>query len=142
MSTLWTPDGERPVRHSDPATPSQASAAPPVGADGEPSDEEMAAQMAEMAELAEQLATTPAELVIANHAYGLFQLASLHLSLQPPQLDQARLAIDACGALVEGLRGRLGEPEEQLVEGLAQLRLAFVQISGAIQAQGGPAPES
>jgi hypothetical protein len=126
MSTLWTPDGERPVRRSDPTPPPPA----PVDAAGdggdELTDEEMAAQMAE---LAEQLATTPAEVVVANHAFGLFQLASLHLSLQPPQLDQARIAIDACGALIEGMPGRLGEAEGQLVEGLAQLRLAFVEIS-------------
>ena len=59
-----------------------------------------------MAELREQLARTPAEVVVANHAFGLFELAALHLSLQPPQLDQARLAIDALAALVDGL----GEP--------------------------------
>jgi hypothetical protein len=130
MSTLWTPDGERPVGRSDPAPQSQAPAEAGDGGAEEPMDEEMAA---EMAELAEQLASTPAEVVVANHAYGLFQLASLHLSLQPPQMDQARIAIDACGALVEGMEGRLGEPEAQLVDGLAQLRLAFVQISAALQ---------
>jgi hypothetical protein len=96
-------------------------------------DEEMQAQMAE---LAEQLASTPAEVVVANHAFGLFQLASLHLSLQPPQLAQARIAIDACGALIEGMTGRLGEAEGQLVEGLAQLRMAFVQISAAAPGAG------
>jgi hypothetical protein len=87
-----------------------------------------------MAEIQEQLARTPVELVIANHAFGLFELAALHLSLQPPQLPQARLAIDALGALVEGLAGRLGEYERQLVEGLANLRMAYVQIRGATQA--------
>ena len=64
---------------------------------------------AQMDELREQLARTPAEVVVANHAFGLFELAALHLSLQPPQLDQARLAIDALAALVEGLGGRLGD---------------------------------
>ncbi len=91
-----------------------------------------------MAELQEQLARTPVELVIANHAFGLFELAALHLSLQPPQLPQARLAIDALGALVEGLADRLGEYERQLVEGLANLRLAYVQIRGAAQGEGLP----
>jgi hypothetical protein len=86
-----------------------------------------------MADLQDQLARTPAEVVVANHAFGLFELAALHLSLQPPQLDQARLAIDSLGALVEGMAGRLGEPEAQLLEGLAQLRLAFVQIRGTQQ---------
>jgi hypothetical protein len=79
----------------------------------------------------EQLANTPVEVVIANHAFGLFELAALHLSLQPPQLDQARLAIDALAALVEGLAGRLGEPEQQLKDGLAQLRMAYVQIKNS-----------
>jgi hypothetical protein len=90
-----------------------------------------------MAELQEQLAQTPVELVIANHAFGLFELAALHLSLQPPQLPQARLAIDGLGALVEGLAGQLGDYERQLVEGLAQLRMAYVQIRGV---QSGAAP--
>jgi hypothetical protein len=98
---------------------------------GELSDEELQARMHQ---LREQLAHTPAELVIANHAYGLFELAALHLSLDPPQLDQASLAIDALGALVEGLAGRLGEQEQQIREALAQLRMAFVQIKAGMDA--------
>lgn len=95
-----------------------------------------------MVELRQQLAETPVELVVANHCFGMFELAALHLSLEPPRLDQARLAIDALSALLEGLTGRLGEEEAQLQEGLASLRLAFVQIQGA-QGDGGgadPAP--
>lgn len=86
---------------------------------------------ADLEELRQQLAETPVEAVIANHAYGLFELSAVHLSLQPPQLDQARLAIDALAALVEGLKGRLGQAEGQLAEGLDQLRMAFVQIHAA-----------
>jgi len=84
-----------------------------------------------MEELRRQLAEAPVEVVIANHAFGLFELAALHLSLQPPQLVEARTAIDALAALVEGMSGRLGEPEPQLVEGLAQLRMVFVQVHRA-----------
>jgi hypothetical protein len=84
-----------------------------------------------MTRLREQLARTPAEVVIANHAFGLFELAALHLSLQPPQLDQARLAIDALAALVDGLGSRLGDASLQLSEGLGQLRLAYVQLHSA-----------
>ena len=84
-----------------------------------------------MAELRQQLADTPASAVVANHCYGMFELAALHLSLDPPKLDQARLAIDALGLLVEGLASRLGEQEAQLKEGLTQLRLAFVSLGGA-----------
>lgn len=121
MSSIWTPGGERPVQ--------------PEGAGGQPlppeepmTEEEMQAQMAA---LQEQLAQTPASVVIANHCFGLFELSALHLSLQPPQLAEAQLAIDALAAVVEGLVGRLGEHEGQLKEALAQLRLAFVQIRAA-----------
>jgi hypothetical protein len=129
MSTIWTPGGERPVGRQEPAAPTQPAPGP-EGLEGEQlSDEELQARMEQ---LREQLAHTPAELVVANHCYGLFELAALHLSLQPPQLDQASLAIDALGLLVDGLAGRLGEQEQQIREALAQLRMAFVQIkSGA-----------
>jgi hypothetical protein len=93
-----------------------------------------------MAELQDRLARTPAEVVVANHAYALFELAALHLSLQPPQLDQARLAIDAFGALVDGLGARLGQHAAELSSGLGQLRMAFVQINGAQRAEGGETP--
>src|SRR5579863_1373407 len=99
MSTLWTPGGERPVSR-DPEEPT------PGEAPREPTPEEMQERLAQ---LQEQLARTPAEVVVANHAFGLFELAALHLSLQPPQLDQASLAIDALAALVEGLGERLGD---------------------------------
>ena len=129
MSTIWTPGGERPVGRPEPAP---QSAPPPEGLEGEElSDEELQARMEQ---LREQLAHTPAELVVANHCYGLFELAALHLSLQPPQLGQASLAIDALGFLVEGLTGRLGDQEQQIREALAQLRMAFVQIKSGMDA--------
>jgi hypothetical protein len=90
-----------------------------------------------MEELRDQLAATPAAVVVANHAFGLFELAALHLSLQPPQLEQARLAIDALAALVDGLGSRLGDAAPQLSDGLSQLRMAFVQIHAAEQSRAG-----
>ena len=104
---------------------------------GQLSEEEMRRQLEE---LQEQLAHTPAEVVVANHAYGLFELAALHLSLQPPQLDQARVAIDALGYVVEGMGPRLGPASEELSAGLAQLRMAFVQLTAVVQAGAGAAP--
>lgn len=89
-----------------------------------------------MAELRRQLASTPASVVVANHCFGLFELAALHLSLQPPQLEQAQVAVDALGAVVEGLAGRLGQEEATLREGLTQLRLAYVQMKAAADADG------
>ena len=81
-----------------------------------------------------ELAAAPVEVVVANHCYGLFELAAVYLSEQPPLVDQARLAIDALGYLVDGLVGRLGEGEGPLKEGLTNLRLAYVQIDGAQRA--------
>jgi hypothetical protein len=91
----------------------------------------MAAQLEAMRA---ELANSPVEVVVANHCYGLFELAAVYLSQQPPLLTQARLAIDALASLVDGLEGRLGEAEEQLKDGLGQLRLAYVQIDGAQRA--------
>jgi hypothetical protein len=80
-----------------------------------------------------ELINAPVEIVVANHCYGLFELAAVYLSQQPALLPQARLAIDALGVLVDGLAGRLGEAESSLRDGLAQLRMAYVQIDGAQQ---------
>jgi hypothetical protein len=91
----------------------------------------MAAQLEAMRA---ELANSPVEVVVANHCYGLFELAAVYLSQQPPLLTQARLAIDALASLVDGLEGRLGEAEDQLKDGLGQLRLAYVQIDGAQRA--------
>ncbi len=73
-------------------------------------------------------------MVVANHCYGLFELAAVYLSQQPPLLERAQLAIDALGCLVGGLEGRLGEAEPSLKDGLSQLRLAYVQIDAARRA--------
>ncbi len=100
------------------------------------SDEQAAA--AELAALEHQLLEVPAEDVIANHCYGLFQLAALHLGQHPPNLEPARLAIDALGAIVQGLGDRLGEASPTLQDGLAQIRLAFVQLAQATNEGAGP----
>lgn len=132
MSSFWTPDGERPISSETQAT-EPTSATDPAIDPGPPSEAEMAQQMAE---LQRQLAETPAAVVIANHCFGLFELAALHLSLPNPQLTEAKLAIDALGFISQGLTGRLGEGEEQLAEGLKQLKLAYVQIENAAEAAG------
>jgi hypothetical protein len=89
---------------------------------------------AEIDAMRQQLANSPAEVVVANHCYGLFELAAVYLSQTPPMLFQARLAIDGLGALLDGLRGRLGEAEPSLLDALSQLRLAFVQLEGVERA--------
>jgi hypothetical protein len=126
MSSIWTPGGEHPV---DPGRRRSAPPPPPAGPESDAVDREPTEE--ELARLRDELAQTPAASVVANHCLGLFELAGLHLSLQPPQLDQAAIAIDAFGAVVEGLAGRLGPDEPTLREALAQLRMAFVQIKAA-----------
>src|ERR1700741_275713 len=77
VSTLWTPDGERPVGRGQggPSQPPPASPPPPPGSGsgsgpgGPPPDEEMRAQLDEMRQ---QILPTPAAVVVANHAYGIF----------------------------------------------------------------------
>lgn len=111
MSELWTPGGEDP----------REGAAP--------TEEERAAAEADLAQLQEELAATPVVDVVANHAIGLWQLAILHLTREDRDLEQAQLGIDAFAALVEGLGDRLGPNADPLREALAQLRLAYVQVS-------------
>ena len=125
MSSLWTPGGERPVGRGEPAPPQPPPEAPGVD---DLTPEEQAQLAEQMAAVQQELLGTPVSVVIANHAVGLFQLAALHLNQRPPDLEEGRLAVDAMGALVEGLSGRLGEEEASLKEALAQLRMAFVQL--------------
>ena len=131
MSSLWTPDGERPV-----APPGGADQGP-VGSTGdavEP-DPETAAQAealaAEMAEVRRRLAEAPASTVVANHLMGLYELAAIHLGQESPAFSEASVAIDAMSAVVEALPGRLGENEPILKDALTQLRLTYVQLKDA-----------
>lgn len=133
MSTLWTPGGEHPVDRD--AAPTND---PPVGSvtDVDPlaglSDDERAqaeAMAAEMAVARQRVLEAPADMVVANHAMGLYELAAIHLSEEDPDLEAARLAVDAMGLLVDNLADRLGEAEATLKDALAQLRMAFVQVS-------------
>src|SRR5580698_11567041 len=135
MSSLWTPSGEHfPKKEgnddaSPPNDPRDDTDVTPTSREA-PLSEEQAAAQAEVEAMRAQLAHTPAEVVVANHCYGLFELAAIYLSQSPPMLFQARLAIDGLGYLLDGLRGRLGEAEPALFEALSQLQLAFVQIEG------------
>ena len=79
-----------------------------------------------------RLAEVPAEVVITNHVMGLYELAAIHLSADPPDLQQAVLAIDAVACLVEGLDDRLGDDAPTMQDALANIRLAFVTIKGQL----------
>lgn len=85
-----------------------------------------------LAETRQRLAAVPAEIVVVNHVMGLYELAAIHLSAQPPRLFEAALAIDSVACLVEGLEGRLGDEEATLNLALDNIRIAFVQIKDAL----------
>ena len=142
MSTLWTPDGEIEVGRTASAAGSSDSRSDTV-APADPLDEaamldlenlspeerEQAEKaIRELAETRARLLEVPAAMVVANHAMGLYELAALHLANQPPNFSEASLAIDAMGALLEGMAGRLGESEPTLQEGLTQIRMSFVKL--------------
>ena len=138
MSSLWTPSGEYFPKNDGGAGAAPPPANPPGEPGVRPGDTEVTEPTPEQAQAAvdamrAQLANTPAEVVVANHCYGLFELAAIYLSQAPPMLFEARLAIDALGYLLDGLTGRLGEAEPALHESLSQLRLAFVRLEGAEQ---------
>ncbi len=128
VSSLWTPGGEVPVDRSRGGSepPPSEPTTPRPGPGGAPSEEELAAQAAELQRF---LLEAPAEEIVAQHAMGLYELAVIHLSQPEPRLGDARLAIDALVALVDGLEGRLGEVGNQLRQTLPQLQMAFVQIA-------------
>lgn len=154
--SLWTPGGEHEVPRDRPGTPTNApdtapgtpSGAPPqVDVDPEtaealaamsPEERAQAEQMiAEMAQARAELAGTPAAVVVGNHAMGLYELAAIHLSQDPPNLGEARVAVDGLAALVGALEGRLGENEATLRQALNQLQMAFVELSNRAEAAGG-----
>jgi len=126
MSGLWTPDSQDDL---------PAPAAGPENAAEEFTEEELADRLEA---LREQIARTPVEQIVGQSAYQFFEIAALHLSMVPPQVDQARLAIDAFGLLVEGLGDRIGPDAPALREGLQQLRVTYVTVAQ----QASPTPEA
>ncbi|MDA2958035.1 MAG: hypothetical protein ACO39Y_07750 [Ilumatobacteraceae bacterium] len=93
-------------------------------------DDTIDESMEALADARRRLAEVPAEVVIVNHAMGLYELAAIHLSSSPANLDQAAVSIDALACLVEGLGERLGPDQAVLADALSNIRLAFVQIKG------------
>jgi hypothetical protein len=140
VSSLWTPDGEHRVGRPDPAAPAPAASAAGDEELAGPEDLDEEALRAEIDEARARVAEAPPEIVVLNHAMGLYELGAIHLSSSAPNLVSAALAIDAFACLVEGLGDRLGPDIDTLRDALAQIRLAFVQIKGA--AEGPDAPEA
>jgi hypothetical protein len=138
--SLWTPGGEVPVNRGggrpteEPQVDPRAAGA--AGVAGGPSLDDLSpeeraqaeAMIREMAEVQQQIAATPAAQLVANHAMGLYELAAIKLSQEPPRFTEAQLAIDAMQAVVDAAGTRLGDDAAALRQGLTQLQMAFVEL--------------
>ena len=140
--SLWTPGGNDGGGAPSGGSGGSGRPGPGPGAPQLSTDQELEAHeiAAEMQAVRDQLSQVPAAVVIANHAMGCYELAAIHLSHQPPRLEEAQLAIDAFGALLGAVKGRLGPDEATLDDALAQIRIAFVQVKGAWEAAGTETP--
>lgn len=148
MSSLWTPDGERPVGKPAPSTDDDNSvidpgdplraAAKELGIDLDTlTDEErsqLQAELAEMMRVRREVAATPASEMVANHLMRLFDLATIYLETTPPSFSDAATVIESFRAVVENVGGRLGEHQPMLNEALSQLQMVFVQVKQAAEA--------
>lgn len=147
--TIWTPDGEHPIDKGNGDSHNKASDQSDATREflATLSDEDLATftamseedqvntvQMwAELTEARGRMMETPAATIIANHAMGLYELAAIHLSAPEPNLTEAKLAIDALVALVEVVRGQTDADESTLNDAMAQIQMAFVQVSAALR---------
>ena len=119
-----------PTGATPPSAPSDASHLsstadepnPPAGEVWTPQQEE------EMRQVAQQIAETPSLEWVVNTAVTLANVAGTKLDLGA--VDDARLAVDALAALVNGLGPELGQAEAPLRQTVAQLQMAYAQQVG------------
>jgi hypothetical protein len=153
MSSLWTPDGERPVSRSTPsdATPSGATDGDPTAEGTDPlraaaaalgldldamTDEDRAqleVELNEMMQVRRQVAATPAAEMLTNYLMRFFDLATIYLEADPPAFAEAATVIEAFRAVLEGVGDRLGDNAPLLQEALGQAQMVFVQVKNATE---------
>ena len=131
----WSGGGSQEQSRATPLAGEQRSNLAVMSEHEEPAPEAPSSSPDEVESLRRELAGADPSIVIANHCYGLFELAAVYLSETPPRLSAAQLAIDALAALVETLGERLGDATEPLTEALAQLRLAWVQLNAVTSSE-------
>ena len=132
VSSLWTPGGEHPVDPEPEAHPG-ADLSDDLADDLDddlPDDLPDAEMRAEIDEVRRQLAQVPPEVVVANHVMGLYELATIHLSQDPPNAAGAALAIDGMGRSSKASRADWARPNQPFADALPQMRLVFVQVTG------------
>ena len=133
--SLWTPGGEVPVERGG-GSASAGGDAGVAGRVGGPdleslSPEERAqaeAMIAQMAEVQRQILSAPAAQFVTNHVVGLYELAAIHLGQPEPDLEEARLAIDAMAAVPDTTEDPPGADGQALRDAPTQLQMVFVQL--------------
>ena len=80
-----------------------------------------------MRAMAQQIAETPSFEWVVQTAVTLANVAGTKLDLGATA--DAQLAIDALGALINGLGSRLGTAETPLRQTLAQLQMAYAEMA-------------
>ncbi len=157
MSSLWTPDGERPVRRdpgpsgtdrSGPAAGPGAgatgaheggdplrSAAEALGLDLDAMSAEEQAQLreelVEMMRARQEAASVPASEVLSGYLMQLFDHVVIYLQAEPPAFAEAATMIEAMRSMLDGVGDRLGENGPVLREALGQAQMVFVQVKNA-----------
>ncbi len=144
MSTFWTPGGEKPIPTAEPEPTPATGPSQPLQRSADTADpaEAEARELAEMMAIQAQILATPCALVVADHCMSLYELAALYLSPDPPQLADARVAIDSLAALIEVLGSKLGEHEAALKQGLSQLRIGWVEAQDKMIKASGEQPQA
>jgi hypothetical protein len=157
VGSLWTPDGERPVDTSRPATSAGddagddadggeeaalAMAAQAIGLDlstmSPEEREQLRAELAEMTRVRAQVAATPVSEVLTSHLMRFFDLALIYLDATPPKFHEAAVVIEAFRSVIDSAGDELGEHEQMLRDTLGQAQMVFVQVKESLDAVAGP----
>ena len=136
MSSLWTPGGEHPVDPEPEAHPG-ADLSDDLADDLDddlPDDLADAEMRAEIDEVRRQLAQVPPEVVVANHVMGLYELAAIHLSQDPPNVPALRSPSTRWGRSSKASPGDSGEAEPTFAT-RCRSSVMFVQVTGSGRAE-------
>jgi hypothetical protein len=153
MSSLWTPDGERPIRREpstgpgpaqdpaeqEPVAPESPDAADPLRAAAaalgldldamsQEDREQLRAELEEMLEARRRTASVPAAELLARYLMQLGDVVTIYLEADPPAFGEAATVIEAIRGALDGIGDRLGEHEAVMREMLGQLQMIFVQV--------------
>lgn len=122
--SIWTPSGEHEISQEQPGETDNPNLPP-----DQLSPEEHEVLTKEFEETRKRIAESPPEQIIATHVIGLRELAFIHLSKETPDLEGARLAINALAGIVNEVGDELGEYTEPIKGILNEIQMAYVKIN-------------